>query len=77
LSAAGLPFVVEGGNGPEHVDFHALRYTFITLLGRSGTDLRAVQMLAGHSSPTLTARYSLRDINDLAAAVGRLPRLTA
>jgi site-specific recombinase XerC len=76
LQAAGLPFVVEGSNGQEHVDFHALRYTFITLLGRSGTDLRAVQMLAGHSSPVLTARYSLRDINDLAAAVGRLPRLT-
>ena len=34
LDAAGVPYVVEGPDGPLFADFHALRHTYLTLLGR-------------------------------------------
>jgi hypothetical protein len=76
LKAAGIPYTVQGHDGPEHADFHALRHhTYLTLLGRSGVDLRTQQELAGHTSPVTTARYSHVRLHDLAGAVDRLPDL--
>jgi hypothetical protein len=75
LDAAGIPYAVEGPNGPEYADFHALRHSYLTLGGRAGIDLRTLQELAGHSDPSLTARYSHRRLYDLAGAVGKLPPL--
>lgn len=75
LDTAGIPYAVEGPDGPRYADFHALRHTFLTLLGRNGVDLRTAQELAGHSTPILTARYSHRGLHDLAGAVGKLPPL--
>ena len=69
LEAAGIPYAVEGPDGPEYADFHALRHSFLTLGGRSGIDLRTLQELAGHSTPLLTARYTHRRLYDLAGAV--------
>jgi integrase len=73
LEAAGIPYVVEGPDGPLFADFHALRHTYLTLGSRAGIDLRTLQELAGHSTPTLTARYSHRRLHDLAGAVEKLP----
>ncbi len=73
LDAAGIPYSVEGPDGPLFADFHALRHTYLTLGGRAGIDLRTLQELAGHSSPNLTARYSHRRLYDLAGAVDKLP----
>jgi integrase len=73
LDAAGVPYVVEGPDGPLFADFHALRHTYLTLGGRAGIDLRTLQELAGHSTPVLTARYSHRRLYDLAGAVEKLP----
>jgi integrase len=75
LEAAGIPYAVEGPDGPEYSDFHSLRHSYLTLGGRSGIDLRTLQELAGHSKPELTARYSHRRLYDLAGAVGKLPNL--
>jgi integrase len=75
LAAAGIPYAVEGPDGPEYADFHALRHSYITLGARAGIDLRTLQELAGHSTPTLTARYSHVRLRDLGGAVGRLPSL--
>ena len=75
LEAAGIPYAVEGPDGPEYADFHSLRHSYLTLGGRSGIDLRTLQELAGHSKPELTARYSHRRLYDLAGAVGRFPNL--
>lgn len=74
LEAAGIPYAVPRPDGPRYADFHALRHTYLTLLGRHGVDLRTAQELAGHSRPELTARYSHR-LDDLAGAVGKLPAL--
>src|SRR5262249_27045482 len=73
LEAAGIPYAVEGPDGPLYADFHSLRHTYLTLLGRGGVDLRTVQEPAGHSTPTLTARYAHRRLYDLAGAVEKLP----
>jgi integrase len=73
LEAAGIPYAVDGPDGPLFADFHALRHTYLTLGGRAGIDLRTLQELAGHSTPNLTARYSHRRLYDLAGAVGKLP----
>ena len=75
LEAAGVPYAVEGPDGPLYADFHSLRHSYLTLGGRAGIDLRTLQELAGHSTPALTARYSHRRLHDLAGAVERLPRL--
>jgi excisionase family DNA binding protein len=73
LEAAGIPYAVEGPDGPLFADFHALRHSYLTLGGRAGIDLRTLQELAGHSTPVLTARYSHRRLYDLAGAVEKLP----
>ncbi|MBX3399655.1 MAG: tyrosine-type recombinase/integrase [Gemmataceae bacterium] len=75
LEAAGIPYVVEGPDGQEFADFHALRHSYLTMLGRHGVDLRTAQELAGQSSPILTARYSHRRLYDLAGVVDKLPNL--
>ena len=76
LRDAGVPYIVDGPDGPAYADFHALRHTFLTALGRAGVELRVCQLLAGHSSPTITARYSHRSLADLADAVRKLPSPT-
>ncbi len=75
LESAGIPYVVEGPEGPEHADFHALRHSYITALGRSGVDLQVQQELAGHRSSKTTERYSHVRKAHLVAAVDRLPSI--
>ena len=76
LDAVGISYAVDGPDGPQYAaDFHSLRHTYLTMLGRNGVDLRTAQELAGHSTPLLTARYSHRRLYDLVGAVDRLPTL--
>jgi hypothetical protein len=73
LETAGIPYVVEGTDGPLYADFHRRRHSYLTLGGRAGIDRRTLQELAGHSTPVLTARYSHRRLHELAGAVEKLP----
>jgi site-specific recombinase XerC len=75
LEAAGIPYVVEGPDGPEYADFHSLRHSYLTLLGQSGVELRTLMEMAGHSKSELTVRYSHRRLYDLAGAAGKLPSI--
>jgi integrase len=76
LEAAGVPYVVEGLDGPLYADFHALRHSYIAMLDRSGATLKEAMQLARHSDPKLTmAVYGRAQLHDLGEAVGRLPSL--
>jgi len=75
LAHAAIPYAVEGPDGPLFADFHALRHTYVTQLGRNGVDLRTAQELTGHASPLHTARYSHRGLSDMAKAVQKLPAI--
>lgn len=57
-------------------DFHALRHTYLSRLGRSGASPKVMQMLARHSTVELTlGRYTHAGLFDLSAAIDRLPAL--
>lgn len=56
------------------VDFHSLRFTFITNLTRSGVTPKTAQLLARHSDINLTMNtYTKLGVVDQAAAVETLP----
>ena len=78
LADAGIPYVVAGPDGPLYADFHALRHSYIALLDRSGVTLKEAMQLARHSDPKLTmAVYGRAQLQELGAAVRRLPALVA
>jgi integrase len=76
LESAGIPYAVEGPDGPLYADFHALRHSYIKLLDKSGATLKEAMQLARHSDPKLTmAVYGRAQLHDLGEAVRRLPAL--
>jgi len=74
--AAASDFLTYRDAQGRYCDFHALRHSFITMVGKLGVSPREHQDLARHSSYTLTARYTHSRFYDLAAAVQSLPVLT-
>ena len=77
LAAAGVPVEVDGPEGTETRDFHALRACFISNVIRAGADLKEAMTLARHSDPKLTvSRYARTRLNDLGAVVDKLPETT-
>ena len=57
-------------------DFHAFRHGFISNLARAGVHPKVAQVLARHSTITLTMdRYAHVGIVDLRGALDRLPGL--
>jgi integrase len=76
LEAAGIPYTVEGPDGPLYADFHSLRHSFISMLARSGVHPKLSQALARHSTIMLTLdRYSHVQLLDEAAALEALPSI--
>ncbi len=74
LVAAGVPAEVDGPEGVEVRDFHALRNCYISDLLRAKADVKQAMTLARHSDPRLTtARYGRTRLHDLGALVDRLP----
>lgn len=73
LAAAGIPYRDTAGRV---ADFHALRHTFISMVVSSGASVKASQVLARHSTPTLTiGRYAHADLREQAGALDALPDL--
>jgi integrase len=73
LAAAEVPYCVEGVNGKEFADFHALRHTFVSALAAAGTGAKELQTLARHSDPRLTlGLYTHARSAELVRAVARL-----
>jgi len=73
LERANVAKVDEAGGT---VDFHSLRYTFITRLARAGVPMAAAQKLARHSTPVLTFNvYTCLGEDDGYSAIRSLPAL--
>jgi integrase len=71
LEAAGLPYKDEDGRV---LDFHGLRHTFISSLAASGLHPKVAQVLARHSTITLTMDYYTQlERVDIARDLERLP----
>jgi len=76
LADCGLPYVIDGPDGPLFADFHSLRHSFVALLERSGASLKQAMQLARHSDPKLTmARYGRARLTDLGTTLERMPTL--
>lgn len=54
-------------------DFHALRHTFLSRLGRSGASTRIMMDLGRHTTPQMTMRYTHANLYDLAGAIEAVP----
>ena len=73
LKAAGIPVYDDESRV---VDFHALRHTFITRLTRSGITPKVTQVLARHSTITLTMdRYAHVVLADMSKALVSVPKI--
>jgi integrase len=71
-----LHFLKTKNEDGEQADFHALRHTYLSRLGRSGASAKVMQKLARHSTVELTlGRYTHAGLFDLASAVNELPIL--
>lgn len=60
LERAGIPYAAGG----QVIDFHALRTSYVTHLIQAGVDVKTVQELARHSTPTLTIQRYARTSNE-------------
>lgn len=77
LKDAGIPYTVDGPDGPLYSDFHSLRHSYISLLDKAGVSLKQAMQLARHSDPKLTMRvYGRAQLADLAASAAKLPDVT-
>ncbi len=73
LALAGIPKLDESGR---KVDLHSLRHTYGTMLVRSGADIKTIQTLMRHSTPSMTLGiYVHYDSAKLREAVAALPRV--
>jgi integrase len=73
LAAAGIAYETPSGV----CDFHSLRGVYISNLVASGASVKTCQVLARHSTPSLTIGvYAKASIHDLTGAVESLPDLT-
>ncbi len=70
LEAAGLPYETPSG----FADFHSLRGVYISNLVASGASVKTCQVLARHSTPSLTIGiYAKASLHDIKGAVASLP----
>lgn len=70
LAAAGVAFADKGGL---RLDYHALRHTFATNLSRAGASSATRRRLMRHLHESVTDRYTHADIEEMAAALSKIP----
>ena len=70
LKVAEVPFKDDRNR---FADFHSLRHTYITNIGRLPVSLKTHQELARHSQPGLTMRYTHTQLEDKVRALEALP----
>lgn len=58
------------------VTFHSLRHSFVTMMKATGASNALAQMIVGHDSAAVNARYTHLSAEDTADSIGRLPDVT-
>jgi integrase len=58
------------------VTFHSLRHSFTTMLKAAGASNALAQLIVGHDSPTVSARYTHLGAEDTTEPIGKLPDVT-
>lgn len=75
LKQAEIPYIDQHGR---YADFHSLRHTFVSNLGKAGVSPKITQSLARHSDINLTMNvYSHLELEEQAEAIKHLPPLPA
>lgn len=73
LAAAEVPYVVDGPDGKQFADFHALRHTFCSTLAASGAGVKELQTLARHGDSRTTLNlYTHARSAELVRTINRL-----
>ncbi len=76
LEAVGIPYIIDGPDGPLYADFHSLRHAYVSGLARGGVSPKHAQELARHCDIHLTMmRYTHATLHDQGAAVDSLPSI--
>jgi integrase len=70
LAAAEIDYKDASGG---YADFHSLRHTYITNIGRLPVSMKTHQELARHCEPSLTMRYTHTQMDDKVKALHALP----
>lgn len=74
LEAAGIPYRIEGINGPLFADFHSLRHTYVTMVSRMPIPVRDQMMLSRHSTAALfLQRYAKPSISNITECMSQAP----
>lgn len=66
----------EKARGNRDIRWHDLRHAYGYLCVQAGVDLRTLQQLMGHSTPTMTARYSRVDLESTSQKLQGLERVS-
>ena len=74
LKAAGIPYVVEGPDGPLFADFHSTRHTYATAVCRTDAPIKDMMAMTRHSTPDLFLKtYAKTNIWNKARVAEQLP----
>ena len=77
LEAAGIPYRIEGINGPLFADFHSLRHTFVTMVSRMPIPVRDQMSLSRHTTAALfLQRYAKPSVSKIRECMSQLPEPT-
>lgn len=66
----------EKARGDRDIRWHDLRHAYGYLCVQAGVDLRTLQQLMGHSTPTMTARYSRVDVESTSQKLQGLQKVS-
>jgi integrase len=66
----------EGKRQTNEITFHSLRHSIVTMLKATGASNALAQMIVGHDSSAVSARYTHLSAQDTVESINKLPDVT-